>query len=233
MGGFKEPILHGLCFMGIASKAVYENFGPYKNIKVRFAGSVFPGQTLVTEMWKEGNSKVIFQAKVKETGKLAISGAAAELVDGSKSEKLVSSYHSLPLDPLIPEDADHAHGQQARLDDIQPAKAPDGLGAVQLRDPAPVRVHHMPYARDALGGGRRARERCNSRGNGAARGADAAPLGRDLEQPLKHALEVAGEPVSQALAVARELVEGEERVVLARVVGRPLLLADEVVAFEG
>lgn len=87
MGGFKEPILHGLCFMGIASKAVYESFGPYKNIKVRFAGSVFPGQTLVTEMWKEGN-KVIFQAKVKETGKLAISGAAAELVDGAKNEKL-------------------------------------------------------------------------------------------------------------------------------------------------
>ncbi|KAI0553342.1 hypothetical protein F4679DRAFT_530866 [Xylaria curta] len=88
MGGFKEPILHGLCFMGIASKAVYESFGPYKNIKVRFAGSVFPGQTLVTEMWKEGSGKVIFQTKVKETGKLAISGAAAELVDGSKSGKL-------------------------------------------------------------------------------------------------------------------------------------------------
>jgi multifunctional beta-oxidation protein len=30
-------------------------------------------------MWKEGN-KVIFQTKVKETGKLAIAGAAAELV---------------------------------------------------------------------------------------------------------------------------------------------------------
>ncbi|KAI1324005.1 hypothetical protein F5Y16DRAFT_324388 [Xylariaceae sp. FL0255] len=83
MGGFKEPILHGLCFMGIAGKAVYESFGQYKNIKVRFAGSVFPGQTLVTEMWKEGGKdgkKVIFQAKVKETGKLAISGAAAELI---------------------------------------------------------------------------------------------------------------------------------------------------------
>ncbi|KAI1816499.1 hypothetical protein GGS20DRAFT_224889 [Poronia punctata] len=85
MGGFKEPILHGLCFMGIAGKAVYESFGPYKNIKVRFAGSVFPGQTLVTEMWKEGG-KVIFQAKVKETGKLAISGAAAELAEGSKGK---------------------------------------------------------------------------------------------------------------------------------------------------
>ncbi|KAK3897881.1 peroxisomal hydratase-dehydrogenase [Staphylotrichum tortipilum] len=79
MGGFKVPILHGLCFFGIAGKAVYEKFGAFKNVKVRFAGTVNPGQTLVTEMWKEGG-KVIFQTKVKETGKLAIGGAAAELV---------------------------------------------------------------------------------------------------------------------------------------------------------
>lgn len=78
MGGFKQPILHGLCFFGIAGKAVYEKFGPFKNIKVRFAGTVVPGETLVTEMWKEGR-KVIFQTRVKETGKLAIGGAAAEL----------------------------------------------------------------------------------------------------------------------------------------------------------
>ncbi|KAK4245162.1 hypothetical protein C7999DRAFT_16630 [Corynascus novoguineensis] len=80
MGGFKAPILHGLCFFGIAGKAVYEKFGPFKNIKVRFAGTVLPGQTLVTEMWKEnGGKKIVFQTKVKETGKLAIGGAAAEL----------------------------------------------------------------------------------------------------------------------------------------------------------
>lgn len=78
MGGFKDPILHGLCFFGIAGKAVYKTYGQFKNIKVRFAGTVVPGQTLVTEMWKEGN-KVIFQAKVKETGKLALASAAAEL----------------------------------------------------------------------------------------------------------------------------------------------------------
>ncbi|KAH6855673.1 peroxisomal hydratase-dehydrogenase-epimerase [Chaetomium sp. MPI-CAGE-AT-0009] len=81
MGGFKQPILHGLCFFGFAGKAVYEKYGPFKNIKVRFAGTVNPGQTLVTEMWKEeGGKKVVFQTRVKETGKLAIGGAAAELV---------------------------------------------------------------------------------------------------------------------------------------------------------
>lgn len=84
VGGFKVPILHGLCFFGISSKHVYQKFGAYKNIKVRFAGTVLPGQTLQTEMWKVGN-KVIFQTKVKETGKLCISGAGAELMGGKST----------------------------------------------------------------------------------------------------------------------------------------------------
>jgi len=79
VGGFKDPILHGLCFLGISGKHIYQSFGKFKNIKVRFAGTVVPGQTLRTEMWKEGG-KVIFQTKVVETGKLAIVAAAAELV---------------------------------------------------------------------------------------------------------------------------------------------------------
>jgi multifunctional beta-oxidation protein len=85
VGGFKVPILHGLCFFGISAKHVLQTFGKYKNIKVRFAGTVLPGQTLRTEMWKEGQ-KVIFQTKVVETGKLCIAGAGAELLEGEKSK---------------------------------------------------------------------------------------------------------------------------------------------------
>ena len=84
VGGFKVPILHGLCFFGIAGKHVYQKYGMFRNIKVRFAGTVLPGETLITEMWKEGNT-VVFQQTVKETGKLSISGSGAELVDGGKS----------------------------------------------------------------------------------------------------------------------------------------------------
>lgn len=58
------------------------SYSPVKNVKVRFAGSVLPGQTLKTEMWKEGN-KVLFQVTVVDTGKLAIAGGGAELLDGA------------------------------------------------------------------------------------------------------------------------------------------------------
>jgi multifunctional beta-oxidation protein len=85
IGGFKTPILHGLCFMGIAGKHVYASYGAYRNIKVRFAGVVLPGQTLKTEMWKEG-SKVIFQTTVKETGKLCIAAAGVELLESGKQK---------------------------------------------------------------------------------------------------------------------------------------------------
>lgn len=85
VGGFETPILHGLCFFGFSGKHVLRTYGPFKNIKVRFAGTVLPGQTLRTEMWKEGN-KVIFQTKVVETGKLCIAGAGAELLGQEKGK---------------------------------------------------------------------------------------------------------------------------------------------------
>ena len=65
----------------MSGKHIVQKFGLFKNIKVRFAGTVVPGQTLVTEMWKEGKNKVVFQTRVKETGKLCITGAGAELLE--------------------------------------------------------------------------------------------------------------------------------------------------------
>jgi multifunctional beta-oxidation protein len=65
--------------MGIAGKHVLKTFGPYSDIKVRFAGTVIPGETLVTEMWNEGD-KVVFVTKVKERDAPALSHAAVTLV---------------------------------------------------------------------------------------------------------------------------------------------------------
>ncbi len=81
--GFQKPILHGLCSFGFATRAVAQ-LAPdgdprfIKSLKARFASTVLPGETLITEMWKEGN-KILFRTKIKERGEVCISNAAAEL----------------------------------------------------------------------------------------------------------------------------------------------------------
>ncbi|KZS92427.1 peroxisomal hydratase-dehydrogenase-epimerase [Sistotremastrum niveocremeum HHB9708] len=86
IGGYSTPILHGLCSFGIAGKHVFKTFGEIKDIKARFAGVVYPGETLVTEMWKE-NDKVIFNVKVKERESVVLAAAGATLLQGT-SESL-------------------------------------------------------------------------------------------------------------------------------------------------
>jgi acyl dehydratase len=47
-------------------------------MEARFSGVVFPGETITTEMWKEPEGKIYFQAKT-ERGELVITGGLAEV----------------------------------------------------------------------------------------------------------------------------------------------------------
>jgi acyl dehydratase len=58
LAGFERPILHGLCSYGMALKAVIDTVlgGDVTRVKsygTRFAGVVFPGETLRVSMWDE------------------------------------------------------------------------------------------------------------------------------------------------------------------------------------
>uniref|UniRef100_A0A674B944 Peroxisomal multifunctional enzyme type 2 n=1 Tax=Salmo trutta TaxID=8032 RepID=A0A674B944_SALTR len=81
MGGFKSPILHGLCSFGFAARHVLKQYANndasrFKSIKVRFVKPVLPGQSLQTEIF----------IMVKESGAVVLSGAYVDLhaaADGS------------------------------------------------------------------------------------------------------------------------------------------------------
>ncbi|KAG9319371.1 hypothetical protein KVV02_003014 [Mortierella alpina] len=87
--GFKKPILHGLCTYGHAAHAVVKTFGAsnpesLKSITGRFTAPVYPGDTLVTKMWKvpanaKDQEKIIFQVVAKESGQVVINGGCALL----------------------------------------------------------------------------------------------------------------------------------------------------------
>jgi len=68
--GFPRPILHGLCTMGIATRALIQTFAPgeperLRSMFVRFSKPVFPGETIVTEFYVDGED-VRFRCRVKE-----------------------------------------------------------------------------------------------------------------------------------------------------------------------
>ena len=70
MAGFPRPILHGLCTYGTACRSVLSTVCKYDPAKItgfdaRFSAPVFPGETIVTEMWVDG-SIVSFRSKLKE-----------------------------------------------------------------------------------------------------------------------------------------------------------------------
>ncbi|MBC2906960.1 MaoC/PaaZ C-terminal domain-containing protein [Streptomyces cupreus] len=59
--GFDRPILHGLCTYGITLKAVVDTLlggevGRVRSYATRFAGVVYPGETLRIRMWDQGDA---------------------------------------------------------------------------------------------------------------------------------------------------------------------------------
>ena len=83
MGGFDQPIIHGLCSYGIACKAVVDGAldGDTERVaryQARFAGVAFPGETYLTSFWREGDT-IFLEARSKERDAPIITNAALTL----------------------------------------------------------------------------------------------------------------------------------------------------------
>lgn len=68
--GFPVPILHGLCTYGTACKAILKAVCDYdhtrmRSLDVRFSAPVYPGETIITDMWVDG-PVVSFRCRLKE-----------------------------------------------------------------------------------------------------------------------------------------------------------------------
>lgn len=70
--GFKAPILHGLCTLGVLTNALLKtccNYDPalFRHMRLRFSSPVYPGETIRTEIWHSGN-QVAFRCKSFDAG---------------------------------------------------------------------------------------------------------------------------------------------------------------------
>jgi acyl dehydratase len=77
MGGFPAPILHGLCSYGIACRAILASVVDYdaariKSYGCRFTSPVFPGETIATDIWVDGEV-VSFRCRVDARGITSLS----------------------------------------------------------------------------------------------------------------------------------------------------------------
>ncbi len=77
--GFERPILHGLCTYGIALKAAVDSAldgdtDAVSAYKARFAGVVYPGETVVTKVW-ESEDGLLLSSATSERGEVVLSNA--------------------------------------------------------------------------------------------------------------------------------------------------------------
>jgi acyl dehydratase len=84
LAGFERPILHGLSTYGVVCHAVIRSVCNYqperlRSFDVRFSSPVYPGETIRTEMWVDGNV-VSFRARVVERDVVVLNNGRAEIV---------------------------------------------------------------------------------------------------------------------------------------------------------
>jgi acyl dehydratase len=83
LGGFDRPILHGLCTFGFAGRAILERACGGDPVRLRsfgarFAGVVFPGDTLTTRGWRAGEGRYVVTVTTQD-GRVVLSHGQVEV----------------------------------------------------------------------------------------------------------------------------------------------------------
>ena len=83
VAGFDRPILHGAASFGVAAHAVLRMVADYQpqrlaSIEARFSKPVFPGDTIRTEIWQQGE-RVSFQCRALGRNDVVLSNGLAML----------------------------------------------------------------------------------------------------------------------------------------------------------
>ncbi len=81
--GFKMPILHGRCTFSIAGHAILKTLCGYDPLRLvsmqgRFCAPAYPGETIRTEMWRDGKL-VSFRSTVAARGATVLDNGRAEI----------------------------------------------------------------------------------------------------------------------------------------------------------
>jgi acyl dehydratase len=82
-GGFDRPILHGLATYGVAGRAVLAALcgndpARLKRLDARFASPVFPGETIRTDIWREGDGRASYRSSVVERDLVVLNNGYVE-----------------------------------------------------------------------------------------------------------------------------------------------------------
>lgn len=82
-GGFRKPILHGLCTYGVAGRALLSalcsnEVTRFRRMDCRFSAVVEPGDTLVTEIWTDVPGLASFRTSAKERNVVVLNNGRFE-----------------------------------------------------------------------------------------------------------------------------------------------------------
>jgi acyl dehydratase len=81
MAGYEEPFIHGLCTYGFVGRAILQSLcdgdpARFTSFAARFADQVYPGDAIVTKIWRTAPGEAVVQAETQR-GNVVLSQARA------------------------------------------------------------------------------------------------------------------------------------------------------------